>query len=150
VLDIDGVPTIITALHGSLAKGYILNTDFSLDGCYVVKGNGYFAHGKTASEASLALRGKIYDNMDTDEVIERFVETFEPGVKYPCRMFYEWHHYLTGSCEMGRKAFMKSHGIEQGDMFTVEEFCNICENDYGGDIIKQVREKYPKYGKEET
>lgn len=31
----------------------------------------------------------------------------------------------------------------------VDESCNICENDYGGDVIKQVREKYKKYGKGE-
>ena len=142
VFMVDNVATIITGIHGNLAMGYILNQDFTLYPCYVVKGNGYFAHGETAEEANNSLREKIFENMDEEEAIDKFTETFKPDEKYPCKMFYEWHHYLTGSCEMGRKSFMRNHGITMDDTFSVSEFIELCENDYGGDIIKRLKEHY--------
>ena len=142
VFMVDNIATIITGIHGSLAKGYILNRDFTLDPCYVVKGSGYFAHGETIEEANSSLREKIFENMDKDEAIEKFITIFERGEKYSCQMFYEWHHYLTGSCEMGRKSFMKNRDIKMDDTFTVDEFFAMTENDFGGDIIRELKEKY--------
>ena len=139
---IDDVQTIISTIKGNLAKGFILNSDLSLSPCYICKGNGYFAHGETLKEARLALQKKIFENMDTDETIERFLSTFEKNKKYPAIDFYEWHHYLTGSCEMGRKSFMRDRNINFGDMYTVDEFIVLCENSYGGEIIKELKERW--------
>lgn len=140
VFDIDGLQTIINHIKGNVAKGSILNGDFTTTPCFIVKGNGYFAHGETAREAFNALRSKIFENMDSEEAIESFTKKFEKNKKYPCKDFYEWHHYLTGSCEMGRKSFMQNKGITFDDSFTVDEFIEICENDYGSEIIKQLKE----------
>ena len=74
---IDKVPTIILSIHMALAKGFILNSDLTMTPCYVVKGNGCFAHGKTPQEAQEALREKMLENMDTDEAIDKFCETFK-------------------------------------------------------------------------
>ena len=139
---IDSVQTIISTIKGNLAKGFILNSDLSLSPCYICKGNGYFAHGRTLKEARLALRQKIFENMDTDETIEQFLSTFEKNKKYPAIDFYEWHHYLTGSCEMGRKSFMQDRNITFGDMYTVDEFITLCEDSYGGEIIKELKERW--------
>ena len=100
---IDEIQTIISNIKGNLAKGFILNSDLTLSPCYICKNERYFAHGETLKEARRALQEKILENMDTDEAIERFLSTFEKEKKYPVKDFYEWHHYLTGSCEMGRK-----------------------------------------------
>ena len=62
--------------------------------------------------------------------------------KYPAENFYEWHHYLTGSCEMGRKSFMQDRNITFDDMYTVDEFITLCENSYGGEIIKELKERW--------
>lgn len=139
---IDGLQTIINHIKGNVAKGSILNGDFTTTPCFVVKGNGYFAHGETVREAFDALQSKIFENMDPEEAIEGFTEKFEKNKKYPCKDFYEWHHYLTGSCEMGRKSFMQNRGITFDDSFTVDEFIEICENDYGSEIIKQLKERW--------
>ena len=139
---IDGVQTIISTIKENLAKGFILNSDLSLSPCYIYKGNGYFAHGETLKEARLALQKKIFENMDTDETIERFLSTFEKEKKYSARDFYEWHHYLTGSCEMGRKSFMQDRNITFDDTYTVDEFIALCENSYGGEIIKELKERW--------
>ena len=142
VITIDGLKTIINHIKGNVAKGSILNNDLSTTPCFVVKGNGYFAHGETVREAFDALQSKIFENMDSEETIESFTEKFEKNKKYPCKDFYEWHHYLTGSCEMGRKSFMQNKGITFDDSFTVDEFIEICENDYGSEIIKQLKERW--------
>ena len=139
---IDGIETILTKIHGNVSKAYILHSDFALEPCYVVKGEGRFAHGKTIAEASESLQKKILESMDTEEAIEKFVEKFRPDELYTCAEFYEWHHYLTGSCEMGRKAFMKDRGISMDDTITVSEFIALCEGSYGGEIIKKLKEKY--------
>ena len=139
---IDGVQTIISNIKGNLARGFILNSDLTLSPCYICKGNGYFAHGATLKEARLALQEKILENMDTDETIEKFLSIFEKNKKYPAENFYEWHHYLTGSCEMGRKSFMQDRNITFDDMYTVDEFITLCENSYGGEIIKELKERW--------
>ena len=139
---IDNVETIISDIKGNLAKGFILNVDFSLSPCYICKGNGYFAHGETLKEAKESLRKKIFDNMNTNEVIEHFLSTFEKEKKYSAKDFYEWHHYLTGSCKMGRKSFMQDRNITFDDMYTVDEFIALCENSYGGEIIKELKERW--------
>lgn len=139
---IDNVPTIIVSIHLSLAKGYILNSDLTMTPCYVVKDGVLFAHGPTAQEAQEALRKKRFENMDTDEAIEKFCETFKQGERYPGRDFFEWHHYLTGSCKMGREAFVQRHDIDLDQEYTVDEFIELTEDDYGGEIIRMLKEMY--------
>ena len=139
---VDNVLTIIISIHMALAKGFILNSDLSLDPCYVVKGNGLFAHGKTPQKAQEALQKKIFEDMDPDEAIEKFFETFKQGESYSGHEFFEWHHYLTGSCEMGRTAFVRNRGIDLDKTYTVDEFIKLTENDYGGDVIRRLKERY--------
>lgn len=138
---IDFVPTVIERVKGNLAKGYIVNSDLTTEKCYIAKCNNLFAHGGTLKEANEALQAKILDNMDIDDKIDMFLKNFEVDKKYPAKVFYEWHHTLTGSCEMGRKAFAKNHDIDLGkDSFTVSEFIELTKNDYGGEIIRQLAE----------
>ena len=134
--------TIITRIHGSFAKGYILNTDFTKSKCYIAKGQGYFAHGETMGDARDALRAKIFENMDSEEAIKAFMDKFKKGEKYKGTEFFEWHHYLTGSCLMGRESFVKNRGLDLELLYTVEEFIDICEDDYGGKIIKELKERW--------
>lgn len=139
---IDNIQTIITNVRDSFAMGYILNNDFTLTRCFIAKGQGYFAHGKSIKEARDALLSKIFENMNSEEAINKFLEKFEHGEKYPGTDFFEWHHYLTGSCLMGRESFVKNHGLNLDAMYTVDEFIDICESDYGSEIIKQLKERW--------
>lgn len=141
VYRIDGLLTVITRVKLALAKGFILNSDLTLTPCYIAKGDGYFAHGKTVKEAEKALQEKIFENMDTEEAIGRFLCTFKKDEKYKGQDFFLWHHYLTGSCEMGRRAFVRDRGLDLEAYYTVEEFLELCKNSYGGDIIKQLQER---------
>ena len=139
---IDSIPTVITKVHGNLAKGFIINSELTTQECFIAKGEDKFAHGETFAEAQKALQDKIFEDMDTEEKIEVFLKEFKPGVKYPAKSFYEWHHKLTGSCEFGRNAFVKNHGIDiESGMYTVEEFIEYTKNDYGGDIILKIEER---------
>ena len=142
VYQIDGVPTIIEQIKDSFAKGFILNSDFTMEPCWVAKGNGCFAHGGTIKEAREALRAKIFEDMDSEEAIAEFMKKFKKGEKYPGTDFFEWHHYLTGSCLMGREAFVRNHNLNLDDLLTVDEFIELCENDYGSEIIKQLKERW--------
>ena len=148
IYKVDNTPTIFTHIHGNIAKGYILERNVILKPCYIVKGNGYFAHGETLREAQSALEEKILNNMDIEEKIELFKGKFpDVNKKYPVKDFYQWHHNLTGSCEMGRKTFARSHNIDiENDMMTVKEFIDLTEDAYCGEIIKELKESY-KNGK---
>ena len=148
VYQIDTIPTIIEHTLGNVAKGCILNTDLTLTPCYIVKGNGHFAHGETLTEAVESLRAKIFEGMNPDEAISAFLEKFDPNKTYKGHDFYKWHHYLTGSCEMGRDAFVKARGIDLDDTFTVDEFIDICINEYGGEIIQELKNKWETVEKE--
>lgn len=142
IYHIDGIETIITHIKEHVAKGYIVRGDLSLDSCYVVKRNGYFAHGETLREAEEALRTKIFNNMDTDDTIEAFMNEFKKDEKYKGTVFFEWHNFLTGSCLMGRKAFVANKGLNLESLYTVDEFIKICEDDFGSEIIKRLKEKW--------
>ena len=141
---VDNTPTIFTHIHGNVAKGYILERNVILKPCYIVKGNGYFAHGETLKEAQSALEEKILDNMDIEEKIELFKDKFpDVNKEYPVKDFYQWHHNLTSSCEMGRKNFASNHNIDiENDMMTVKEFMDLTENAYCGEVIKELKESY--------
>ncbi len=142
---IDGMPTILYAIHGNVAKGEILNADLTKTPCFVAKGGNRFAHGETLAKAMRDLESKIFEDMPVEEKIEKFLETFRPGKSYPVKVFYDWHNRLTGSCEMGRKAFAKEHQIDiENDMMTVGEFIALTKNAFGGSVIRQLEERMKK------
>ena len=143
VYAIDRVPTVIRQVRDNVAKGFILNDDLTLTPCYVVKEGNTFAHGETLRKAMAALREKLFEDMPEEERIAAFVKEHKAGVKYPVSDLYDWHHRLTGSCEMGRKQFARDHNIDiEHDKITVEEFIKLTENAYGGETIKKLREAY--------
>ena len=142
VYQIDGTPTLIQSIRGNVAHGAILNGDLTLTPCYVAKQDNLFAHGETLREAMEALRDKLFEDMPEEERIDTFLSETVSGKKYPNQHFYEWHHRLTGSCDMGRKAFAKDHGIdvENGTM-TLEEFLELTKDAYGGDVIRKTAKR---------
>lgn len=145
VYQIDGTPTLIYSIRGNVAHGAILNGDLTLTPCYVAKQDNLFAHGETLREAMEALRDKLFEDMPEEERIDAFLAETECGKKYPNQHFYDWHHRLTGSCDMGRKAFAKDHGIDvDNGTMTLEEFLELTKNSYGGDVIRHVLERMAK------
>jgi len=98
--------------------------------------------GQTSKEAIQALQNKIFRNMDTEELIKQFRQKFKTKSKYKGTTFYDWHYILTGSCEMGRNNFVEEHNLNLDKMYSVKEFIQLTENDYGGEIIKELKEYY--------
>ena len=139
---IDSVQTIIKSIRGNIAKGFILNTDLTLEPCYIAKSGKYFAHGGTLKKAVADAVAKQISNMPIEERISEFRKEFKKGVKYSGRMFFDWHGRLTQSCEMGRESFCQNKGINLDDMFTVTEFIELTKNEYGSDVIKRLAEHY--------
>lgn len=139
---IDGVPTIITGLRGSVAMGFIVMTDLSKRKTFVVKGGGKFAHGEDLHAAQAALEEKLFDDMPVEEKLEAFREQFTPGEAYTVADFYDWHHRLTGSCTQGRDAFAQDHELSMNDAMTPEEFIDLTKDAFGGRIIRQLAEHY--------
>lgn len=143
VYEIDGVPTLISHVKGNVAKGHILNRDLTLTPCYVAKANGMFAHGGTLREAVGALEEKLFLGLCAEERCEAFMKEFEPGKEYPAAAFFEWHNKLSGSCEMGRRAFARERNIDiDKDRLTVERFIDLTRDAYGGDTIKMLEEMW--------
>ena len=139
---VDALPTLIESVHGNIARGYLLKKDFSLQPCFICKSESLFAHGTTLHEAMEALRSKLLDGLPVERRIELFCLEHEAGISYPNSDFFEWHHRLTGSCLMGRKAFAEQHNIDLEGEMTVEEFIALTENSYGGEIIRRLKEKF--------
>ena len=142
VYTVDGVQTIIRQVKGNVAKGCIVKQDLTLRSCFIVQHDGVFAHGENLHQAMDSLRNKLYYKMSEEERIEAFLDEHKPGIKYPCSDLYEWHHTLTGSCELGRKQFAEDHGIDvKKDEMTVEEFVELTKNAYGGETIKKLADR---------
>lgn len=146
VYDIDTVPTIITKVKQSkgnvtVAKGFILRIDLTLNPCYIVKQDNFFAHGTTLKEANTSLQEKLFMEMDATERIQMFLKEFGLTKKYSAELLSEWHGKLTGSCSMGRKDFMQRKGIKLDDKFTVKEFVDIAKSEYGNNVIELLEKE---------
>ena len=138
---IDDIPTIIKHIHDNVAKGYILNDDFTLTETFVAKGNGKFAHGETLHEAFASLQEKLYDDSTEEERLEAFKKHFPDFTKkVSAKELFHWHHVLTGSCKQGRLSFCINKGIDiDKDAYTVHEFIELTQDSYGGDIIRKLK-----------
>ena len=141
VFIIDNISTIITSIHGNVAKGFILNKNLTLEKIFVAKGNNKFAHGKNLKEAVADLQEKIFDDLDIEEKIEMFNKQFNRFDKYIGEEFYKWHHILTDSCTAGRDNFVRENNLDLKKLYTVDEFIKITKDSYGGNIIKKLCEE---------
>ena len=142
VYRIDGVNTLIRSVRGFAAHGAILNGDLALTPCYIVKQDNIFAHGETLRGAMEALRDKLFEDMPEEERIDAFLRETDREKTYPTQYFYDWHHRLTGSCDMGRKQFARDHGVDlEHGMMTLTEFLELTKDAYGGDVIQKVLSK---------
>ena len=142
IYQIDNIATIISSIRNNIARGFILQSDFTLTPCYIVKENNYFSHGATVKEAFQSLQEKLYQNESLEERIIKFKEKFvDFKVKYPAFELFTWHNILTGSCKMGRESFVKDHNINiQTDTFTIYEFIELTKDSYNGGNIKLLLE----------
>ena len=139
VYRIDGVNTLIRSVRGNIAHGAIVNNDLTTTPCYIVKQDNVFAHGETLREAMEALREKLFEDMPEDERIDAFLRETDREKAYPTQYFYDWHHRLTGSCDMGRKQFARDHGVDlERGVMTLTEFLELTKDAYGGDVIRKV------------
>ena len=143
VYRIDDVQTIIAAVKGNVAKGFILQSDLTMTPCYIVKGNGMFAHGDDLHEAMSALQEKMFEDMPEEERIAEFIKAHPDKDKaYPNQDLFDWHHRLTGSCMAGRNAFIKDRGLSLDGETTVADFIKLTRNAYGGSTIRALEEAY--------
>lgn len=142
VYQIDDIATIISSIRNNIAKGFILQSDFTLTPCYVVKQDNYFSHGSTLKETFKSLQEKLYQNASLEERIIKFKNKFTDfNTKYPASELFIWHNILTGSCKMGREFFVKDHNINiQTDNFTIYEFIELTKDSYNGGNIKLLLE----------
>lgn len=143
---VDGIQTIIKSVHGNIAQGFILKSDLTLQHCYIVKEQNYFAHGDTLHDAFTSLQEKlerIYDESTEEERIEAFVKKFPNyDTPYSNRDLFDYHNVLTGSCSMGRESFCKDKGINLDGSTTVREFVSLTKDSYGSDTICKLPQAY--------
>lgn len=141
---VDSLPTIIIQVKGNFAKGYVVNeVHLTLESCYIAKVGNSFAHGKTLKEAVIDAKEKEIEKMPIEERIEKFKEVFGSlDSEHTGKEFYDWHHFLTGSCRMGRDGFCKTHKIDLEKKYTVRYFLDITKDSYGSNIIELVCNAY--------
>ena len=141
VYDIDSVQTLIYAVRGNVAKGAVLYIDMTLKDCWIAKRGNFFSHGDTLHEAVEAVEAKWRENRPLDERIAEFVKT-HPALDEEYGDLFDWHHVLTGSCEFGRRQWCEGHGYKPTDSITLRTFLTETVGNYGGDVIRQVAQKY--------
>ena len=140
---IDGVRTLIKEVKGNFAQGWIVGGDLTLSKCWVARVGDLFAHGKDIHTAHIEALNKHMSDMPEEERLDAFIKAHSDlDCKYDGTDLFRWHNILTGSCEMGRKAFCKDRGINpETDTFTVEEFIRLTCTSYGSDVIKHLADR---------
>ena len=145
---IDDTPTIIESIKANYARGFTLESNLTLNPCFVAKVGYCFAHGETLKEALNDATSKYFQRMPIEERINLFKETFDYSKVYPAKDFFKWHNTLTGSCVYGRNSFCQERGIDiEKGILSVPEFIELTINSYGSDIIKQLKNSYGKFVK---
>lgn len=143
---VDGIQTIIKSVHGNITQGFILNSDLTLQPCYIVKEQNKFAHGYTLHDAFTSLQEKLerlYDESTEEERIEAFVKKFPNyDTPYSNRDLFDYHHVLTCSCRMGREIFCKDKGINLDGSTTVRDFVSLTKDSYGSETIRRLPQAY--------
>ena len=141
---IDGVPTCITQVKGDLAKGFTIKYNAVKVTCFVARCDGFFAHGETAHDAMRDAREKAMEAKPLSDKIADIVKAHpDPDAEVYCSELFSLHHVLTGSCEFGRRQFCERHGIDvENDKMTLRKFCELTRNEYGGEAVKALAEKY--------
>lgn len=143
---VDGIQAIIKSVHGNIAQGFILNSDLTLQPCYIVKEQNKFAHGYTLHDAFTSLQEKLerlYDESTEEERIEAFVKNFpDYDTPYSNRDLFDYHHVLTCSCRMGRESFCKDKGINLDGSTTVRDFVSLTKDSYGSETIRRLPQAY--------
>lgn len=140
---IDDSPTIITSVKANIAQGFLLKSDLQTIPCYIVKEKNVFAHGSTLRSAFNCLQEKLYEDSTEEERIEAFKKKFPKyDVKYNNKDLFIYHHVLTGSCKMGREAFVADRGLSLDGKTSVREFIELTKDSYGGEIIKKLPTAY--------
>ena len=144
---VDDTPTLIYSVHANYAKGAILNNDLTLQPCYIARVGNSFAHADILKQAIKEATEKDIECQPIEQKINMFVEDFHTlDTKALGSILFDWHHRLTGSCRMGREQFCKEHDVSMATEYTIEYFLDITKDSYGGDVIKQVRERYNLMG----
>lgn len=143
VYRIDGLMTVFERITGNYARISILREDMTLQPGWLCKRRNYFAHGNSLREAKASLEAKLLQDMPIADRVSLFKSNFAPDEKYLAHKYFDWHFKLTGSCEMGRKEWVKSKGIDlNNDQFTPLEFCEMVKEEYGSYVIEELIEEY--------
>ena len=100
--------------------------------CFVAEKDGFYAHGVTVKDAVQDLEFKLCE----ERGIEQYRDcTLDSPVNY---MFYR---VMTGACQMGTESFMRSHGIDPGDKYTIRQVIELTKGEYGHDQLIQNLKK---------
>ena len=141
---IDDIPCVFLSIVNNLAKVWVINDDMSTKKMYIAKSNNLFAHGDTREQALQAVSDKLFASLSFDERKSEFIKLFKKEESYSNRLFFDWHHFLTGSCESGRLRFVQSKGIDLDGQMTTLQFLTLTKTEYNGQIIKDILDTIKK------
>lgn len=87
-------------------------------------------------------------DLPKEERLKMFVQRFpSPDEMIQIKDLYYWHHALTGACKVGSDDWCKKHGfnIERKRFVTVRQFVRLTEREWGGRIIKELKNYYKNW-----
>jgi hypothetical protein len=127
---VDEVDTLIDSVKGNVARGHIVNSDFSLSKTFIAKVGGSFAHGETIEKAMSDATRKHLEDASTEERVDEFLKQFDGAADYSAEELMEGYRLLSGACEQGCLSFMKNKSIIAADRFTLTQFVDIVLGAY--------------------
>ena len=139
---IDNIPCYFLSIVGNTAKVNVIKDDFSVEKQYICKQGNLFAHGKTRESALHSVAAKFYALLSVKEKKAEFISKFNLRQTYKMHDFYNWHHFLTGSCKSGLDDFIKTHKLYHTDNMTLLEFLELAKDNYNGAIFKEILVEY--------
>lgn len=137
---IDNIPCIFLSILNNVAKVLVIQDDYSTKKMYIAKSGSLFAHGDTKDGVLKSVNDKHLASLSFDQKKQEFVRLFKRDAKYSNKLFFEWHYFLTGSCERGRLMFIKSHSIDLDGEMSTYKFLSITKNEYNGHIMNDILE----------
>lgn len=146
IYNINGAPIAIDNIKGNIAKGRILNDDMTFTDCWIVREGNCIEYGKDLHDTHKAAQRESAIQLPKEERLKMFVQRFpSPDELIPIKELYNWHHVLTGACKYWSKEWCKQNGFNVEDEIycvSIRKFVNLTEFEWGGDIIKELKNYY--------
>ena len=100
--------------------------------CFIAEKDRFYAHGVTVKDAVKDLEFKLCKERGIEQYRDYTLDSLAD---------YIFYRVMTGAYQMGTEAFMRAHGIDPTDKYTIRQVIELTKGEYGHERLMQNLKK---------